>query len=243
MCARRTTRSTGWQRALRMLLITLLLPLFTALVAGTVVWVRGGKTFRLREWTVDGARLADRGRIERELGAVRGRPLAMLNLEELRERLADDSWISGLRVAKDWPDALSVTLREDEPLAWVIRDGRVRCLAASGRLLAPPRTGVSLDLPVLADAQGDWGTAARRLAELKRDFPGLYGRVERVSWGPAPELLLRGASPRVLLQAAQWRHGLSLLQIVSISRPELLARGGELDLRFVNQVVWRSGNA
>ena len=238
MCAK--ARPAGGRRVWRVLALTLLLPIFTALVAGSVIWVRTGPTFRLKEWKVAGARLADRQRIVKEMDALRGRPLALIRLDSLRARLAGDPWVTGLRLAKDWPDALGVVLVEDAPLAWVLRAGEVRCLAASGRVLPMPRSGVSLDLPVLTGDAAGGRRVADRLAELQREFPALYARVERLSWGPALELTLKGAAPRVLLLESQWRNGLSLLQIVARQRPELLSRQGELDLRFVNQVVWRS---
>jgi cell division septal protein FtsQ len=238
MCAK-ALPAGGRRRVWRALLLSLLLPLFLGLVAGTVLWVRTGRTFRLREWKVAGARLADRQRIVHEMESLRGRPLARIRLDSLKARLAGDPWVTGLRLAKEWPDALGVVLTEDLPLAWVLDSGTARCLAASGRVLPMPRTGVSLDLPVLDGLPAGGLRAARRLGELRSGFPELYARVERLDWGPSLELRLRGAAPRVLLQEAQWRNGLSLLQIVARQRPELLTRPGELDLRFVNQVVWR----
>lgn len=243
MCAKAASPGRSRRRPWRLLLLSLLLPLFTALVVGAVIGVRTGQGFRLKEWKVTGSRLADRARIVKEMDALRGRPLALIRLDSLRNRLAGDPWVTGLRLTKEWPDAISVVLVEDEPLAWVIRAGEARCLAASGRVLPMPRTGVSLDLPVLGPVRCADSRAAARLVELKREFPAIYGRLERLSWGPMPELTLRDALPRVLLQEAQWRNGLSLLQIVTRQKPELLRRAGELDLRFVNQVVWRSGNA
>jgi hypothetical protein len=130
-------------------------------------------------------------------------------------------------------------LAEDEPLAWVLRAGTPRCLTATGRVLDRPQVGVRLDLPVLSGAEKDYKNAAARLLEMKTGFPELYARVERLEWGSSPILRLQGAQPQVLVQTALWRHGLSLLQMVQARRPELLARPGELDLRFINQVVWR----
>ena len=236
MCAK---AATGGRRWLRVLLLTLLPPLLVGASAGAVVWVRTGETFRLREWKVAGARLCDRDRLVKRLDEVRGRQLAHVDLGELRALLVEDPWITQLRLTKKWPDALLVVLAEDEPLAWVLRAGQPHCLTATGRVLPRPRTGVRLDLPVLGGGQRDFERAAAGLLELKTSFPDLYARVERVEWGDSPALWLQGAQPRVLVQARLWRHGLSLLQIVQARRPDLLARPGELDLRFVNQVVWR----
>ncbi|MFA7332348.1 MAG: FtsQ-type POTRA domain-containing protein [Candidatus Delongbacteria bacterium] len=236
MCARPVSRGRRW---LRILLYTLLPPLFVGLSAAAVIWVRTGDTFRLREWKVLGARLSDRQGIVETMDGVRGKPLALVELGALRQRLADDPWITALRVTKKWPDALVVVLAEDEPLAWVLRAGRPRCLTATGRVLDRPRGGTRLDLPVLSGAERDLKGAAARLLEMKTGFPELYARVERLEWGTSPVLHLQGAQPLVLVQATLWRHGLSLLQVVQARRPDLLARPGELDLRFVNQVVWR----
>jgi len=242
MCAR-TARPRGrWRRLLRLALLSVLPPLALAAAVATVLWVRGGESFRLHEWTAAGILLADQRHLEAVLDAERGRPLAGLDLDRVRDRLAEDPWIVGLRLAKDWPDALSVSLREDEPLAWVLRGGAVEVLAASGRLLPLPAAGVALDLPVVA-GHADWARLAADLAVLKHEFPALYARAQRLAWGPFPQLTLSGSEARVLLRADQWRHGLTLLQIVVHQRPRLLGKGGELDLRFVNQVVWRPGNA
>lgn len=236
MCAK---PATGGRRWLRVLLFTLLPPLLVGLSAAAVVWVRTGDTFRLREWKVVGARLSDRQRIVEEMDAVRGKPLALIQLDQLRRRLADDPWITALRITKKWPDAVVVVLAEDEPLAWVLRAGRPRCLTATGRVLERPRAGIRLDLPVLNGLEKDYPQAAARLLELKSGFPELYARVERLDWGASPVLRLQGAQPDVLVQVGLWRHGLTLLQVVQSRRPELLLRAGELDLRFINQVVWR----
>jgi hypothetical protein len=101
---------------------------------------------------------------------------------------------------------------------------------------------VALDLPVLAVPADEWLAAAAGLVELKHAFPALYAQVARLEWGQHPVLRLEKAPPRVMLNAGQWRHGLSLLSIVAATRPDLLQRDGELDLRFVNQVVWRKGH-
>jgi|GEM_PF-2364736 len=232
-----------WKRVLRTLLFTLLPPLALGLVAGLVFWVRTGSTFRLREWRIEGDLFSARHEMTLVLARHKGRPLASISVEKLRVDLSRDPWITGISVVKNWPDALDVRLREAEPLAWVLRKGTVKVLCTDGRLLPPPRASVTLDLPVLQARDGELALACRALATLKNDFPELYGKVERLAWGSFPQVKLMQSPARVTLQSALWRHGLSLLQIVLVSRPEMLSREGELDLRFVNQVVWRRDNA
>jgi cell division protein FtsQ len=232
-----------WKRVLRTLLFTLMPPLVLGLVVGAVFWVRSGSTFRLRAWHIEGDLLSARQDMTQVLARYENKPLASLSVDKVRQELARDPWITGLSVVKNWPDALDVQVREAEPLAWVVRRGAVKVLSGDGRLLPAPRASLTLDMPVLKVPDAQLPLAVGALRTLKTDFPALYGRVEWVEWSAFPRLGLMDSPARVTLQAPLWRHGLSMLQVVLSARPEMLTREGEMDLRFVNQVVWRRANA
>lgn len=232
-----------WRRVLRTVLLSLLPPLVLAGVVGLVFWVRTGSTFQLREWRIQGDLFSARQGMVQILARHKGMALSAIQVDKLRAELAQDPWITGISVVKNWPDALDIRVREAEPLAWMIRRGSVKVLCTDGHLRPASRAPLSLDLPVLKAGDEQLAAACPALLTLKRDFPELYGKVERLDWAYFPQMALGASSTRITLQSALWRHGLSLLQIVQVSRPELLARGGELDLRFVNQVVWRRANA
>ncbi|OLC07305.1 MAG: hypothetical protein AUH42_03910 [Gemmatimonadetes bacterium 13_1_40CM_70_11] len=155
----------------------------------------------------------------------------------LADRVEGLPGVAAARVARRFPAALKVIVREVEPVAFVPGARGLAVVDAAGRVLPfdPARTG--LDLPLAATA--DSGvlevlaliqsvdavlfqeiTAARRL--------GSRGDVE-LEWGPRRVLLRRDAGPEVIQAVVLVAQDLALK-----ARPY-----AELDARYAGQVVVR----
>lgn len=91
---------------------------------------------------------------------VVGTPMILLDRDEVERVLETDPWIADATVLLVWPDAVSVTVEERSPLAWVqTRDGWSR-RSLDGAALPSP-AGPDDTLPTIVLAELGEGDAAR----------------------------------------------------------------------------------
>ena len=136
--------------------------------------------------TVEGVETRD----ESELAAVfepdNGQSLASVDVEERRKQLLAVAWVKDASVAKIWPDAVRVVVRERAPVALVPLSGgeAVRMIDADGVLLEYSSTG-SDGLPVMTGIDAEMDLRARqdrvKLFVAVMDACSLQGFSERVS--------------------------------------------------------------
>jgi cell division protein FtsQ len=144
---------------------------------------------------------ADRTNVDGLIGASGlslGAPMTELDLNGARDAVAALPWIADVRIKRQWPNRISIAVRERTPVAVVpTADDRWALVDETGQILTvsagasdrwirlegvDPATGPSDSLD--ADAEGALGVAAALPAELR-------GGVERISVDDAGQIELR----------------------------------------------------
>jgi cell division protein FtsQ len=201
---------------------------------------------------VEGARYLDGARIADVAGLHAGDDLLTVDLARARQALLLDPRIAQARVTHAWPRDLRVRVVEREPVL-LVRHGVPWEVDSTGVLLPPLAPGVVADVPLLIGPD---------LSRLPAGTQVLTPEVQRgLAWVRAlgaRELRLAGevsevdvADPRatgILLMnrmrvvAPAWPPGARSLSALRVVLADLQHRGvaaGEVDLRFVDQVVVR----
>lgn len=192
----------------------------------------------VRDIHVSGTRLLPKERVVTAAGVAAGTPMARVDLDTVRRRVASIREVESVVVARDWPAALRITVRERRPIAVVAEGGRYAQLDRFGvRVVvadhAPP------DLPVLVvEPTGSADPIIRAclavLVALPPDIAGRVTAVEAVSaeavtlrlrsgplivWG-APE---RAAEKLRALRALLWSRRSTTAKEIDVSAPEVVS--------------------
>ena len=69
-------------------------------------------------------------------GLIEGAPMFSVDTESIREVVLSDPWVGSVEVEKEWPNAVSVTVEERSPVAWVLSSEGWRALSLDGVDLA-----------------------------------------------------------------------------------------------------------
>lgn len=143
-------RSMG--RLLRLLLLVI--------PAAVVAWVAFSPWLSVTRVEVGGVEVASVYPTLADHGVAVGTPMILLDPEEVETVLETDPWIADATVRLVWPDAVSVTVEERSPLAWVqTRDGWSR-RSLDGAALPSP-VGPDDTLPRIVFAELGEGDALR----------------------------------------------------------------------------------
>ncbi len=211
--------------------------------AGIVLWLMTAPRFRLQSVAVHGTGRVDPAWVVEAMSALRGRPLLLVSLAEVEERLARHPWVAGAAIRKDLPSRLVVELTERRPAAVAARADGWTWIDREGRPIAPVGAGEATDR-----------------------YLRFTGRVERPGW--VADVL--GAAERLRQRGPAWARGVAELEVIgpgdfaiaspqlpfrlflnaarvdaaaaSLTRhlPEILAHSAgveAVDLRFARQIV------
>lgn len=91
-----------------------------------------------------------------------------LNLEQIRHQLQQHPWIESAVVRREWPSGLSITVKEEVPIA---RWGKTGFLNSRGEMLAIADNQMLVDLPLLQgseDSERSLMKAYREITQLLR---------------------------------------------------------------------------
>jgi len=123
-----------------------------ALVAGLMSagWRALGAVtfFRVRNIEVSSAKRLSREDILAIAGVELGRDLLRINLTQMGEQLAKNPWVETVRIHRYFPDRLSITVTERDPLA-VVNMGFLYYLDKKGTVFKALNQGDQLDYPVV----------------------------------------------------------------------------------------------
>lgn len=93
-------------------------------------------------------------------GRVRvGDNLLSLNPDKIKARLAQEAWIAGVGVDREWPNRLIITIKERKTQCLLNRGGRLSYVDGHGRVFAAVKAGDELDYPVISGLQAAGGKA------------------------------------------------------------------------------------
>jgi cell division septal protein FtsQ len=104
--------------------------------------------FRLTNIEVSSAKRLTRDEILALVGVQSGQDLARLNLKRMGEQLALNPWVETVRIHRYFPDRLSISVTEREPLA-IVNMGFIYYLDKKGTVFKVLNQGDRLDYPVV----------------------------------------------------------------------------------------------
>lgn len=101
-----------------------------------VLAVLGSSLFSVSDVDVTGRQNADAAAVDAVIADLLDQPVLLVDTDEAERRLEDIAFVADARVRTDFPDAVTIELRERVPVATVQgTDGRFRILDAEGRVL------------------------------------------------------------------------------------------------------------
>ena len=104
--------------------------------------------FRLKNIEVSSAKRLSREEILALVGVETGQDLARMNLKRMGEQLAQNPWVETVRIHRYFPDRLSISITEREPLA-IVNMGFIYYLDKKGSVFKVLNRGDRLDYPVV----------------------------------------------------------------------------------------------
>jgi cell division septal protein FtsQ len=137
------------------------------------------------------------------------------------------------------PGTVVVSVRETEPVALVMRRGRLEAVSGEGEVLAFDPTVAAPDLPVLEEADS---VVTQLLARVREADPTFFARVVSAARS-ADDVVLTVGKQRYWFRPGA---GAEAIRAVLAVEQDLETKGKpwtELDARFAGQVVVRGGGA
>lgn len=104
--------------------------------------------FRLKNIEVSDAKRLSREEILALVGVEAGQDLARMNLKRMGEQLSQNPWVETVRIHRYFPDRLSISITEREPLA-IVNMGYIYYLDKKGTIFKVLNQGDRLDYPVV----------------------------------------------------------------------------------------------
>ncbi len=143
---------------------------------GGVVWiVYFSKYLTVTDVTVDGTSLVKDGQVLAAARVEDGRPLARLDLDAIRRRVAALAPVESATVTREWPHTVAIQIAEREAVAVVDLGGQIRGLDDSGVLFRDyPRRPPALPLVRIAGPADS--TVLAEAAEVVRALPSALAR-------------------------------------------------------------------
>jgi len=205
---------------------------------------RNDPRFTLREIRIEGIGSSRRAALESTLAPLIGQNLFSFDLSAVRSQTEGLAWIESAAIAKQLPSTLVVRVREKNPVALCLKDGRLWYLAGDGRFIGPFGAGAEdVDLPV-ATGTSDPAELARIGAFLTENggkHPELIRRVSEIRAGEEGSLIVYDPSAGCDVIVDPEGFSRSFPRWLSLW-PEISRRFGEIesaDLRFENRIVLR----
>jgi cell division protein FtsQ len=116
--------------------------------------IPGISIFQLHEVTFTGCSATTGEALRARAGLVLYQTnLLRLDTKEVERRIAEDPWVSSVRVECDWPSRLNITVTEHAPLALIGdeggKDGGLSYIDQFGNIFMAVRPGQDIDYPVI----------------------------------------------------------------------------------------------
>lgn len=190
--------------------------------------------FGLATMSIEGHRRLEKAEIVALAGVVQGENILAMDLEAVRQRLADDPWVEQANVRRVLPDGLAIDIQEREAVFWVLRGEDLWYADGLGSPIAPVEAQRFAALPLLS-LQDATSVELQKLTELLRAL-----RANDVFFGTgevASMSLEHGGELTVMLESGRHPRGLKLVMAVEHWRRDLrymdavladLSRRGEL---------------
>jgi cell division septal protein FtsQ len=142
----------NWGKYLRPLRVIVLGAAGFSLLFGSVFVayraIRSTTFFRLKNIEVSSAKRLTQAEILALVGVEAGQDVARMNLKRMGEQLAQNPWVETVKIHRYFPDRLSISITEREPLA-IVNMGFIYYLDKKGTVFKVLNQGDKLDYPVV----------------------------------------------------------------------------------------------
>lgn len=136
--------------------------------------------FEVRKVQVSGVERMNEQRVYERVLAERDRPMPLVDLSEVRERLLDLPWVADARVSRQLPDTLKINIVERIPHAVLRKPGRLMLIDPHGNELEPVGSN-DAENELLIEGPG----AQKQVEELGRLLdaaPALKPQIASAEW-------------------------------------------------------------
>jgi len=174
------------------------LALAAAAIVAVAIWaLLGSGLFAVRSVTVTGAGAVPRAEVLRAAGIKPGTPLARLDTAAVARRVEQITQVQSAQVSRDWPDSVTIVIRERTPVLAVASGDGFALIDRSGVVLGhASRRPAGMVLFTAADPGSLHGSPAVGAAvTVLRQLPPSIRRLVRAVAAPSPDavtLSLRG---------------------------------------------------
>lgn len=208
--------------------------LVLALVAGGTWAVFFSDKLAVHEVRVSGTSLLKPDRVRTLADVESGRPLALVDLDRARRRVASLAAVKSVDVTREWPDAVRVTVVEREAVAVVQLGTRLQGMDGEGVIFRGYRRQPA-DLPLVQASTGTGTAALAEGATVIASLPAaLAAQVEhlqvatvdgitlvlrdgrKVVWGSADESALKAEVLAALLSEPGSTYDVSAPQLPTV---------------------------
>ena len=169
------------------------LPLAAIAIAGSMIhdWLRATPRFAMKKLLVNPCEHVEVGRVRDFVDARLGTNLFTVDLAHIHRQLKDHPWVKEVRVTRQLPDTLMITIREHQPYA-VINLGKLYYVDRDGFLFKRLEKGERRDYPILSGFSAtDFlaeGEAARRNMKRLRQSVDLVALAEHIGAAKMSEI-------------------------------------------------------
>ena len=157
------------------------------------------------------------------------------NLDAVRRAADSIPGLDAVSGGRRLPGTLVVTIRETQPVALVMRQGRLRFLSAQGQVLDFDPTVAAPDLPVVREADS---LVTRFLARLRETDATFFGRIV-TAWRVGDDIVVAVDEQRYWFRPDAGAEVIRAVMAVEQDLEKNGRRWAELDARFADQVVVR----
>ncbi|MBU1254399.1 cell division protein FtsQ/DivIB [Qipengyuania sp. DY56-A-20] len=173
--------------------------------------------------------------------AERNRPMPLVDLQAVRARLLDLSWVQDARVSRQLPDTLIVDIVERKEHAVLAKPGRLMLIDAQGHELEPVSRADARDKLLIEGPGAQKQVAA--LDDLLNAAPALKPKVAEAEWVGNRRWNLTFKSGQVLALPEE-RAPAALVRFATLDgRHRLLGgRATAIDMRVADQAYFRCSN-
>jgi cell division protein FtsQ len=176
-----------------------LFTLAAVVIAGAAVWALfGSSLFAVRSVTITGAGAVPRAEVLRAAGIKPGTPLARVDTGAVARRVEQITQVQSAQVSRDWPDSVTIVIRERTPVLAIASDGGFALVDRFGVVLGhvTRRPAGMVLLTTAADPNSLRGSPAVGAAvTVLRQLPPPIRRLVRAVAAPSPDAVtldLRG---------------------------------------------------
>lgn len=160
------------------------------------------------------------------------------DLQQIRRRVRQLSWVQDASVRRVWPDRLYLYVKSRQPLAFW---GEDLVLSTDGALVEKTALSAQLSLPVIHAPRAYRGEAVEKFAQTLQmlDKVGLELREFRMQeWGELSLVLTSGQ--QIMLGSSLLEERLERLQRLMATNDASLHQAAQIDLRYLSAVAVRN---